>query len=310
MTQRTSSSSLSPLRLSLCALGLAAACGDTSSGPATRSAALETACVTPAALPAGAFLCGESRTVECDDGKGSTSLPVLYLTESDDLACADGPFTADAQSYGVGTHGIAVRDASGAGVCTAELVVADTVAPVLTPKTLYLWPPNHKMHSIQVSDCVTVEDACSGDLKAEFVWASSDEPEDDLGDGHFAPDIELDAAGCGVIGLRAERQGPKDGRVYKLGVRVVDGGGNAAETTCSVIVDHDQRGVDGADSGEAYRIDFDGGDERPLCTGENEPPAPTPSPTPTPTPSPTPVPTPSPTPTPSSTPTEPPAPIG
>ena len=41
--------------------------------------------------------------------------------------------------------------------------------------------------------------------------------------------------------LRSERQGPKDGRVYKLGVRVVDGSGNASEGVCTVVVDRDQR---------------------------------------------------------------------
>jgi hypothetical protein len=235
-------------------------------------------------------------------------LPTLYLEENDALACDDGPFTAESASYGVGSHTVQVKNAAGDDVCSAELVVDDSVAPVLTPKTLYLWPPNHKMHSIAVADCVTVTDACDAGLEAEFVWASSDEPEDDLGDGHFAPDIALDASGCGVIGLRAERQGPKDGRVYKLGVRVVDRGGNVAETTCSVIVDHDQRGVDGADSGEAYRIDFDGTDGRALCTGE-QPPS-TPSSTPTPSPTPTPTEPPAPTPTPTPVPTEPPAPIG
>ncbi|MDB4990514.1 MAG: hypothetical protein JWN04_5692 [Myxococcaceae bacterium] len=35
---------------------------------------------------------------------------------------------------------------------------------------------------------------------------------------------------------------------------MVDGAGVASETTCTVIVDHDQRGVLGADSGEAYRV--------------------------------------------------------
>jgi hypothetical protein len=127
---------------------------------------------------------------------------------------------------------------------------------VVTAKTLNLWPPNHKFHSIAVSDCVDVEDACQPDLQAEFIWASSDEPVDDIGDGHHAPDILVDD--CQRVQLRSERQGPKDGRVYKLGVRVVDGSGNASEGVCTVVVDHDQRGVLGADSGEAYRISLNG----------------------------------------------------
>ncbi|MDB4988695.1 MAG: hypothetical protein JWN04_3873 [Myxococcaceae bacterium] len=123
---------------------------------------------------------------------------------------------------------------------------------VLTGESLNIWPPNHKFHSIDIAQCVSVAGFCDPGLTAEFIWASSDEPVDSIGDGHFAPDILFD--GCSKVEVRSERQGPKDGRVYKLGVRVVDGAGVASETTCTVIVDHDQRGVLGANSGEAYRV--------------------------------------------------------
>jgi len=252
-------------------LGLAA-CGDANAPAASQRAALAAECVPSQALPPGAFRCGETRTVSCDDGHGGATLPTLYVEEGANVSCADGPFTAaSATSYGVGTHTVVVSDASGATACTAGLTVVDDGAPVLTPRTSYLWPPNHKFHSIDVADCVTVTDRCDASLKAEFIWASSDEPVDDLGDGHFAPDIQLDAD-CQHLLLRAERQGPKDGRVYKLGVRVVDAGGHTVESECAVIVDHDQRGVVGADSGESYRIRFDGAAGQPLCEGVTEPP--------------------------------------
>jgi len=135
---------------------------------------------------------------------------------------------------------------------TPSSLPAVTPTYVASPQTLFLWPPNHKFHTIDVSDCVHFEGVCDDNLSAEFVWGSSDEPVDDLGDGHFAPDILFDD--CGRVQLRAERQGPRHGRVYKLGVHVVDGRGVASDVTCSVIVDHDQRGVDGSDSGESYRV--------------------------------------------------------
>jgi hypothetical protein len=164
---------------------------------------------------------------------------------------------------------VTARDQSGDGGLSAAC--ADDAAPQLTPRALInLWPPNHKFHTIRVEDCFSVSDACQPDLKAEFIWASSDEPIDSIGDGHFAPDIQVSE--CGALALRAERQGPKDGRVYKLGVRVVDAAGNVAENVCSVIVDHDQRGVVGADSGEAYRVLFDGSNGLPICDGETPPP--------------------------------------
>jgi hypothetical protein len=127
-----------------------------------------------------------------------------------------------------------------------------TTPLVLTARQLNIWPPNHKFHSIDVADCVTVTGACDPGLTAEFIWASSDEPVDSRGDGHHAPDILFD--GCDHVQVRSERQGPKDGRVYKLGVRTIDSAGRVAEAACTIVVDHDQRGVLGADSGESYRV--------------------------------------------------------
>lgn len=137
-----------------------------------------------------------------------------------------------------------------AAVC-ADAGAFSQSAPVLTAHPAQLWPPNHKFHAFGVADCVSVV-SCDPNLRAEFLWASSDEPVDDLGDGHFAPDIVFDD--CGHVQVRAERQGPKDGRVYKLGVRVTDGAGHVAESECSIVVDHDQRGAVGSDSGESYRV--------------------------------------------------------
>jgi hypothetical protein len=226
-----------------------------------------------AALPADAWICPETRTVECTGGTGTVEGGTLYVTDPGDGACRtsavvvsnDGPFP-------VGQHAISVSLEGGLAVCTTQLTVVDTAPPRLESHTLQLWPPNHKFHEIAVNDCVSFVDACSGEVAGEFIWASSDEPVDDKGDGHHAPDIML--SDCGKLALRAERAGPRNGRVYTLGVRVVDTDGNAVEGTCKVIVDHDQRGVQGADDGESYRITFDGSQGGPVCDGQIEPPAP------------------------------------
>jgi hypothetical protein len=223
-------------------------------------------------LPDDAWLCPEPRSVECSGGAAELD-EILYVPDSSSASCADQVLSvSEAGPFGVGVHEIVVTNGRGDELCTTELTVTDSQPPTLTPKTLNLWPPNHKFHSVAVEDCVEVQDACQPNLRAEFIWASSDEPEDAKGDGHHAPDILVDD--CQHVQLRAERQGPKDGRVYKLGVRVEDGSGNAAESVCTVIVDHDQRGVQGADSGEAYRIALNGQNGQPLCDGANEPPAP------------------------------------
>jgi hypothetical protein len=158
--------------------------------------------------------------------------------------------------------------AAGAAVCATP----DAAVPSVESHTLNLWPPNHKFHQVAASDCVSAVDACGNALQGEFIWASSDEPIDDIGDGHFGPDIGL-AGDTGHACVRSERQGPKDGRVYKLGVRVTDGQGNTSEGECLVIVDHDQRGVTGEDSGDAYRIEFSADDVGTDCGGEVSPPA-------------------------------------
>jgi hypothetical protein len=138
----------------------------------------------------------------------------------------------------------------------AELVAAT--------HTVSLWPPNHKLHSISVSDCVTATNVCATEVTGEFIWASSDEPVNANGDGNHEPDIQLDDSGN--VCLRSERQGPKNGRVYKLGVRV-EAGGQSSEAVCTVIVDHDQRGVEGQDDGESYRVTFDGLEGATDCDG-------------------------------------------
>jgi hypothetical protein len=185
-----------------------------------------------------------------------------------------GAVALSATACGAGSDQLGAGDrALSADGNTSTAAVCDQ-PPALESKTLFLWPPNHKMHSIAVGDCVSALNGCDGsDVTGEFIWASSDEPVDDLGDGHFAPDIVIDD--CGHVSVRAERQGPKDGRVYKLGVRAIDADGNAAEGVCTIVVDHDQRGVDGADSGESYRITFDGTNDTLSC-GEIPPPPPPP----------------------------------
>lgn len=260
---------LCPATLLACAGALGAGgCGDTGLPLGGARAHLEVACLEEdAPTPADGWLCPAPRTVDCSQG-----LPPLYVRDDRDPSCSTLRLDVAAPSpLRAGVNPVRVTREDGSLACETTLTLSDAVAPVLTPKTIKLWPPNHKLHTITVADCVSISDSCDSDPRGEFVWASSDEPIDDLGDGHHRPDIVVDD--CGRVRVRAERQGPKDGRVYKLGVRVVDGAGNAAESACTIIVDHDQRGVTGADSGEQYRVLFDGRAGLPACDGVDEPPA-------------------------------------
>jgi hypothetical protein len=232
-----------------------------------RGSALLTAeCETADDIPAEAWVCPADRLLECgaDDTVFVVDDETTSCEDEDVVLSEDGPFEP-------GEHTITISDEDGNALCSTQLTVVDTESPVLEEHTVQLWPPNHKFHDIAVEDCVSAIDACDGELEGEFIWASSDEPIDDIGDGHHAPDVGVSSDGHTAC-VRAERQGPKDGRVYKLGVRVVDGAGNEALGECMVIVDHDQRGVTGVDSGEAYRVAFDGSAGLADCGGDAEEP--------------------------------------
>lgn len=251
----------------LCACALVG-CHEDDEVRVAAAALLTAECTSPDAIPADGWVCPADRTLECG------AHDVVFVADDETTSCAGEPVAvSNPGPFAQGTHTIAVSDQDGVALCSAQLTVVDTQPPVLTEHTLKLWPPNHKFHDVAVEDCVSANDACDGDLQAEFLWASSDEPIDALGDGHHAPDIGVSADAQRVC-VRAERQGPEDGRVYKLGVRVVDDAGHEVLGECLVIIDHDQRGVTGVDSGEAYRVAFDGSQQIAGCGGSAPPPSP------------------------------------
>ena len=242
------------------ALGWLAACDESQASVESNAALLAATCMDEDAVPDGAWVCPEPLSVQCGEAVPET----IYVIDSDE--CDGALSVSNPGPYAPGSHTIAVSNAIGEQICSTELEVVDETAPVLVNHVVNLWPPNHKFHSIAVEDCVSATDSCDGELRGEFIWASSDEPIDDIGDGHHAPDVGL-GADVHTACVRSERQGPKDGRVYTLGVRVVDRAGNETLGTCQVIVDHDQRGVLGSDSGESYRVELDPATAGTNCDG-------------------------------------------
>lgn len=255
-------------------LSLLAGC-QSEAGVADQAAALRADCAdSREAIDAGAWVCPASHTVECEGGDGTQDVDVIHLVagEAELDSCDEVELTVnDPGPFEVGTHDIEVfaeggPDASvdagvGAPLCEAELIVQDTAAPELRPRELTLWPPNHRMHAIDVRDCVEVVDACDDDDDVElfFTHVHSDEPDDARGDGHTEPDIVIDD--CTRVQLRAERQGGGDGRVYTLGVRAEDAAGNVTEGSCEVTVPHDQRGDDAVDSGAITELEVEACDD-------------------------------------------------
>ncbi len=170
----------------------------------------------------------------------------------DDLA------PGEEREFKVGEHPIVisepVEDGEEARIfCETTLIVQDTLDPEPVEEPVELWPPNHKWHTITGADCV--KDLCDGDdLQVTFSYATSDEPVNDKGDGNTEPDIILE---CDRVQLRAERQGPSNGRVYKLGYKAVDDSGKTVEDVCTVVVPHDQSGREAIDDGPAYTLELD-----------------------------------------------------
>lgn len=186
------------------------------------------------------WVCPESRTVECRDPEGTDVALILSQPPQDQL-CSDVELSVDPEGpFGLGTHSIEISSNLDGGtvLCEATLTIVDTTAPKVTPKHVELWPPNHKWHAISAADCFEIEDACDASVEASVLWATSDEPLNDTGDANTEPDIAFLA--CDQVQLRAERKGNGSGRVYRMAWRFTDDAGNSTDSTCEVVVPHDQ----------------------------------------------------------------------
>ena len=213
---------------------LATACGSQDPEPAQTAEPLTVKCEDSAsAVPAGAWLCPAPETLEC--GHDAT----VYTLPPSGSSCGGVTLYATPQALPLGQHDVSVRvSGTDQEVCSSSLTVVDTAAPKIEDRGVELWPPNHKMRSLSVADCANIVDACDDDVKVSFTYATSDEPFEATGDGNTEPDIRMN--GCGVVQLRAERSGQRDGRVYRLGVRAEDAAGNVTTGECHVSVPHDQ----------------------------------------------------------------------
>jgi hypothetical protein len=150
----------------------------------------------------------------------------------------------------LGAHRITLRVTDREGLSATDEVsigVVDTASPGLSmavgPKLF--WPPNHRMVSVQASGAAL--DTCDPAPGLALMSVQSSELEDapGSGDGNTRPDVEGAEVGAADFGfsLRAERAGNGPGRVYTVTYRAVDGSGNAAVASTTVLVPHDEGGV-------------------------------------------------------------------
>jgi hypothetical protein len=236
-------------------LVMLSACGSTAESVGDERQPLVALCAESAAsVPDGDWLCGEPRTVECDALPGTASPATIYVVTED--GCSDRRFVVEEGPFAIGEHEIVVSErADGSAareLCRSSLNVVDTTPPQPHPSRTTLWPPNHELHVVSAADCAGVLDACDPEVSVYFTSATSDEPADASGDGAFEPDIAFDDAES--VRLRAERQGPENGRVYTLSWLARDTAGNEVAGNCTVEVPHDQSGRAAIADAPAYHV--------------------------------------------------------
>ena len=199
-------------------------------------------------LPVGAHNLRVHGTVDND--------ATVYINGEEIGAVASGycispniDFTAPDATLVTGTNLLAIRghDYGGATYLDVEVTYDLVGAPDTTPPTVacsatpnLLWSPNHKMRDVTTS--VTVTDAGSGPAGFALVSVTSNEPDNGLGDGDTANDIQGWSVGTADTSgqLRAERSGAGTGRVYTLTYTGYDVAGNSATCSAVVRVPHDQ----------------------------------------------------------------------
>lgn len=221
---------------------------------------LDPVCVeAPDEAPEGALVCGDDRTYEC-----GVDAPEQLVVRASDLgrACGTSTLTVSrADRLELGRNRVEVIETLSQGgvtstrtICTSTITIVDTSPPEVAVNDFELWPPNHRMVDVAPEDCATFWDACRGsDVDFRFTHVVVDEVPNGRGDGNTEPDVEL---GCdGRLKVRAERAGPGDSRVYRIGFEIDDGSSAPVTGECRAIVPHDRSARAAVEGEPAYRID-------------------------------------------------------
>ena len=198
---------------------------------------------------------GEDQTVDCGtpvtlDGSASTDANSTEGTNDDivafewflgDSMIAEGEVVEVTLPIGANVVTLKVTDTVGASdTDDVTVTVVDTLPPVvsLSMSPDKLWPPNHKMKTVEA--ILDIQD-CDPNTTVELVSVTSNEPDNGLGDGDTSGDIAGATLGTDdrSVQVRAERSGTGSGRIYTFVYRVTDSSGNSTEATATVTVPHD-----------------------------------------------------------------------
>jgi len=211
------------------------------------------------------IICPEN--IEVNNDPGECGAVVYYDIEDPTDNCpgvemkrTEGLASGDFFPVGVNNVTYTATDASGnTSSCSFNVTVHDVEPPVITVKDLKnsKWPPNHKHFELEIDDfIVSVSDNCTDLTKDDIIIddVSSDEPQNDTGDGNTTDDIVI-SDDCKTVLLLSERQGGGNGRVYTINLAVADEHGNIGVAEIKAEVPHDN-GKKGApiDDGPVYTV--------------------------------------------------------
>jgi hypothetical protein len=135
--------------------------------------------------------------------------------------------------------GVQDPDETAMDTATKEWINAPPECSAVVLDITTLWPPNHKLHTVTASGAVDPDIGGSVTLVIDAI--TQDEPVNGRGDGNTAPDAFLTSPVSDEAAVRAERAGPRDGRVYHVHFTATDQFGATCEGTATVGVPHDRR---------------------------------------------------------------------
>ena len=210
---------------------------DASGNRATGTTEVTVEDTTPPVLTLPADVTVEQETL------AGTAVPLVATAA--DICDAAPVVTDDSPSIfplGTTTVTFTAEDTSGnTATGTTNVTVTDTTPPTIsvtvTPEIL--WPVNHKL--VEIEATVIATDICDAAPVITLQSITSNQPDNDIGDGNTVDDIVLYSGSDFTFGLRAERSGEGDERIYTVTYVATDASGNSASAQANVTVPHDKK---------------------------------------------------------------------